>query len=95
MSNYGSNILLPNGGGSAPFIADQTGNHLLQGALSSIAYFELLATYQPWHNINIDASILYRSDNTVKSPDNPISPQSSFMFNIGFRINLARRTYEF
>ena len=32
MSNYGSNILLPNGGGSAPFIADQTGNHLLQGA---------------------------------------------------------------
>jgi hypothetical protein len=95
MSNYGSNILLPDGGGSTPFIQNQLGNHLLQGAVGSIAYFEFLTSYQPWHNIYIDASILYRSDNTVKSPDNPITSQSSFMFNIGFRINLARRTYEF
>ena len=60
MTNYGSDILLPNGGGSAPYIASETGNHLLQGASGTIDYFELLATYQPWHNINFDASILYR-----------------------------------
>lgn len=95
MSNYGSNILLPNGGGATNYITQPYNNHLLQGALGSITYFELLASYQPWHNVNIDASILYRSDNTVNSPNNPIKSESSFMFNIGFRINLARRTYEF
>jgi hypothetical protein len=95
MSNYGSNILLPNGAGATDYITQQLNNRLLQGATGTISYFEFLTTYQPWHNINVDASILYRADNTVKSLNNPITSQNSFMFKLGIRINLARRTYEF
>ena len=95
MSNYGANVLLPNGAGATDFITQQFNNHLLQGATGTISYFEFLTTYQPWHNINVDASILYRSESTVKSLNNPITPGNSFMFKLGIRINLARRTYEF
>lgn len=95
MTNYGQNIDLPNGGGSFPYLAEQTGNHFLQGAPGTIDYFELLATYQPWHNINVDASILYRSFNTIKSLNNPLPGENTFMFNIGIRINVARRKYDF
>ena len=95
VTNYGQDILLPNGGGSQPYIADMYNNRLLQGAHTTVSYFEFVTTYQPWHNINLDASILYRSEGTVKSLNNPLTNQSTFMFNIGIRINLARRTYEF
>ncbi len=95
MSNYGSNVLLPNGAGAPNYITQQFNNRLLQGALGAINYFEFIATYQIWHNINFDASVFYRSENTVKSLNNPISSESSFMIKAGIRINLARRKYEF
>ena len=93
MTNYGGNIFTPSGNGD--LISKQLGNKVGQGAKGSINYFELLATYQIWHNINFDASILYRDFETLNSVNNPASSLSSFMFNIGFRINLARRTYVF
>ena len=95
MTNYGQNILLPNGGGSAPYLANMYGNKLLQGAAGTVNFFEFLTTYQPWHNIYVDASLGYRSFSTVKSPNNPLSSQGTFIFNVGVRLNIARRTFEF
>ena len=93
LSNYGGDIFTASGNGS--LITNQLGNKVAQGAKGTLNYFEFLATYQVWHNINLDASILYRDFETLKSPNNPTASLSTFMFNIGFRINLARRTYQF
>jgi hypothetical protein len=95
MTNYGQNILLPNGGGSPPYLANQYGNRLLQGAKGTVNYFEFLTSYQPWHNIYVDASLGYRSFSTDKSPNNPLTSQGTFIFNVGLRLNIARRTFEF
>ena len=93
LSNYGGDIFTPSGGGT--LVNSLYGNKMGQGAKGTINYLEFLATYQIWHNINFDASILYRDFSTVKSINNPTPAFGSFMFNIGFRINLARRTYVF
>ena len=93
MSNYGGDIFAASNGGTS--VNSLYGNKIGQGAKGTINYFEFLATYQIWHNINFDASILYRDFSTVKSVNNPASSLSTFIFNIGFRVNLARRTYMF
>ena len=102
MSNYGGNIFQPsNPSGSLlitpiPGYTDNAFGHKLgQGVKSFINYFEFAATYQIWHNINFDATILYRSQSSLTSPNNPLQGQSTFVFTVGARVNIARRTYLF
>ncbi|HWB61898.1 MAG TPA: hypothetical protein VG603_00200, partial [Chitinophagales bacterium] len=93
MTNFGGNIFQPNGGGQD--VTNQLGNKTGQGAKGTINFFEFLATYQIWHNINFDCSLLYRGKSTLKSDNNPITSQSTFIFSVGVRVNMVRRTYEF
>lgn len=95
MSNYGGDILMSNGGGN--LVTNTYGNKVGQGAKGTINYFEFVASYQIWHNIYFDGSILYRSKSTVKSANNPLSDQSTFMFTVGARMNIPynNRRYMF
>ncbi len=93
VTNFGGNVLVSSDIVSTkqPFGYKTIGG----GAKGVINYFQLLVSYQPWHNIYIDAEVLYRSKSTVKSINNPQVGNSSFMFNVGLRMNLAYRKNEF
>lgn len=93
ITNFGGNILVNSNyvSQNQPYGHKKIGD----GAGGFINYFQLLVSYQAWHNIYIDAEVLYRSKSTLKSINNPQTSTSSFMFNVGLRMNLAYRKNEF
>lgn len=97
LTNLGSDIFRNSGGGSS--VTKEYGNKLLQGAQSTLTYFQLLATYQPWHNVYIDAEILYRAKSGSKTESNVsnnyLQRQSTFGFCVGARVNFAAKRHEF
>ncbi len=93
MTNYGGDILRNSGGGTT--VSREFGNKLLQGAKGSINYFQFLLTYRPWHNVYLDVDMTYRSKSSVKSVNNPTFINSSFLFSVGVRMNIAPKSYEF
>ncbi len=93
MTYYGGDILRNSGGGTT--VSREFGNKLLQGAKGSINYFQFLLTYRPWHNVYLDVDMTYRSKSSVKSVNNPTFINSSFLFSVGVRMNIAPKSYEF
>jgi hypothetical protein len=96
LTNYGGDIFRSSGGGTSVGIlttgtSGELGNKIGQGAKGTINYFQLLTSYQPWHNIYFDAEILYR----IKSSKLVLENQSTFYFGLGMRMNIAKRNYEF
>jgi hypothetical protein len=94
LSNYGSDILMGTGYGGSTVSRD-LGNKIGQGARGTINYFQLLTSYQAWHNIYFDLELLYRSRSTIKSVYNPVASSSTFIFSIGVRMNIPYKRYEF
>jgi hypothetical protein len=99
ISHYGSDILRPTYGIEGGGVTQIYNNKIAQGTRGTIAYFQLLTSYQPWHNIYIDAELMYRTK-TGKKPQNVASAallqyQSTFMFSIGLRMNFAYKSYAF
>lgn len=97
VTNYGFDILRNSGGGTS--VTQEYGNKIAQGARGTINYFNLTATYQPWHNVYVDLEATYRSkgSKTVQNPDSQklLLNSSSFVFMIGARWNFALRKHEF
>ncbi len=94
ISHYGSDILRPSNGG---IVTQDYNNKIGQGAKGTISYMQLLMSYQPWHNIYVDAELTYRGK-SGKKPQNPLSAalleyHSTFMFSVGLRMNIAYRSY--
>lgn len=97
LTNYGFDILRNSGGGTS--VTQEYGNKIAQGASGTINYFNLTLSYQPWHNIYIEAEATYRSKNLAK-PQNPqsvklLENESSFIFMVGARMNFGLRKHEF
>ncbi len=96
LTNYGSDILRSTSYRSLAGNADKDlGHKMLDGAKGTLTYFQLLATYQAWHNIYIDAELTYRGKTSIKSLNNPVYTGSTFMFSIGARMNLPYRSFDF
>jgi hypothetical protein len=93
LTNYGGDILRSSGGGTT--VTQELNNKLAQGARGNLNYFQLLVSYQAWHNIYFDMDILYRSRSTLKSLNNPLQSESSFIFNVGLRMNVPYRANAF
>lgn len=92
LTNYGGDILRAT---SENLVTQPYNNKIAQGARGTISYFQFLATYRPWHNVYIDAELLYRGKTTKTGSNNPLTNQSTFLFSIGARMNIPYRTYEF
>ncbi len=98
ITHYGSDILRP-ANGDENIITQIYNNKIGQGARGTINYLQFFVSYQPWHNIYVDAEIVYRSKSSTK-PQNPqsvylLQNQNSFMFSVGIRMNFPYRSYEF
>lgn len=93
MTNLGGDIFRSSGGGTD--VTKEFGNKFLQGARGSLNYFQFLLTYRPWHNVYLDVDLTYRGKSTVKSLNNPNFANSTFMFSVGARMNIAPKNYEF
>ncbi len=96
-TNFGGDILQNSNGGTT--VSREFGNKMGQGAKGTITYFQLTGTYQPWHNIYIDAQVLYRAKTGTKTTNNTINElllyKSAFIFDIGMRMNIGMKRYEF
>ncbi|MCS6934357.1 MAG: hypothetical protein NZM35_04290 [Chitinophagales bacterium] len=97
LTNLGADIFRNSGGGNS--VTKEYGNKLLQGARSNITFFQLLTSYQPWHNVYLDLEILYRAKRGEKTENaisnNYLLRQSTFGISIGARMNFAARRHEF
>jgi hypothetical protein len=93
-SNMGGDVLMSTGLGGN-LVSHDLGNKVGQGAKGTINYFQLLTTYQPWHNVYIDLEVLFRNKSTVKSSNNPIVSESTILFCVGARMNIPYRQYAF
>ncbi len=88
LTHFGGDILRST---TAETVRGVYGNKIGQGAKAKQNYFDMLISYQPWHNVYIDAEILYRKkDSKINSRD-----QETFYFGIGARMNIAYKQYEF
>lgn len=87
-TNWGSNVFLTSNGFNAEKEFD---NFVGQGIAQRISYLNLFATYQPWHNIFIDAEIGYRS----VSSDFDEQDDTDIWFGIGARMNMISRKQRF
>lgn len=85
LSNFGGDILRTD-----PATKD-FGNHIGQGAASTLAYINFRVSYQPWHNIYVDLETFYRNKNSTYKGYS----SSTFYFGVGVRMNLAQRKYDF
>ena len=70
---------------------NEYGNYTGQGVKAKQFYVDAVLTYEPWHNIFIDLSYIYRKK---KSEDPKLSMKTHFV-NVGFRWSLPYRRYEF
>lgn len=75
-STYGGNILRDYNNR-----IKETGNTIGQGITNQVVFLQLLTTYQPWHNLNIDLRVVNR---VTKSP----IVTNAFIATIGLRLNL-------
>ena len=88
LTHFGGNILRST---TAETVQGVYGNKIGQGARVMQNYVNLLISYQPWHNVYVDAEFLYRNKNSkINSRD-----QETFYFGIGARMNIAYKQYEF
>jgi hypothetical protein len=86
--NFGGDILRNT---TAETVRGVYDNKIGQGAKAKQNYFDILISYQPWHNVYIDAEFLYRNkDSKINSRD-----QETYYFGIGARMNIAYKQYEF
>ncbi|MES2619592.1 MAG: hypothetical protein V4615_01985 [Bacteroidota bacterium] len=97
ITHYGSDIFRATSGGAS--VTQEYNNKIAQGVRGTISYLQLLASYQPWHNIYVDAEVMYRGKSGKKT-QNPVAAglvqnHSTFMFTIGLRMNIAYRSYAF
>ena len=93
-TNFGGDIFRATGSGGST-VTNDLNNKLAQGARGTINYFQLLASYQAWHNIYFDVEFLYRSKSTLKTSNNPLVSSSSVIFSVGARMNIPYKRYEF
>jgi hypothetical protein len=70
---------------------NEYGNYVGQGVAAKQFYVDAVITYEPWHNIFVDMSYIFRKKN---SEDDKLDMKTSF-FNIGLRWSLPYRRYEF
>lgn len=86
--HFGGNILRNT---TAESVQGVYGNNIGQGAKAKQNYLDILISYQPWHNVYVDAEILYRNKNSkIKTRS-----EETFYFGIGARMNLPYKQYEF
>ena len=67
------------------------GNFIGQGVATDLTYFDLTATYMPWHNIFIDGKLIYRDQSSA----DPQFNQNSTIYTLSVRWNIAQRLQEF
>lgn len=88
LTHFGGNILRNT---TAETVRGVYENKIGQGAKAKQNYFDILISYQPWHNVYVDAEFLYRKkDSKINSRD-----QETYYFGIGARMNIAYKQYEF
>jgi hypothetical protein len=78
-TNFGNNIFLPDTERERIY-----GNNLGQGINTKLNLFELLISYQPWHNIYLDFNYVFRN---VKSEAAILDSRSHF-WNVAARMNI-------
>jgi hypothetical protein len=84
-SNYGGDIYRTDSA------SHELGNRIGQGAAAVITYFTIKVSYQPWHNIYVDANLLYRDKASVYRGYS----ESTFYFGVGLRLNFVQARREF
>jgi len=94
-NNLGENTTTQNWG-SNPLhtyndFVNEFGNYTGQGIKAKQFYVDAVVTYEPWHNIFLDLSYVFRKK---KSEDPKLSMQTHFV-NLGLRWTLPYRRYEF
>ncbi|MCS6819012.1 MAG: hypothetical protein RMJ53_02045 [Chitinophagales bacterium] len=88
LTHFGGNILRNT---TAETVRGVYENKIAQGARAKQNYFDIMLTYQPWHNIYVDAQFLYRNkDSKLNQRD-----EKTYYFGIGARMNIAYKQYEF
>lgn len=84
--NIGQNIALSYRSNSAGIY----GNEIAQGQITKVLYIDYMASYMLKHNLFIDCGFTYRN---CKSAINNYNSENLF-FNVGVRLNMARREYD-
>ncbi|MEQ9442732.1 MAG: hypothetical protein RIG62_27065 [Cyclobacteriaceae bacterium] len=85
-SNWGNNVLLDN----RTRVQDY-GNELRQGIDTELTILEGIATYQLWHNVFVDARLLYRRE----FADAIDLDRTTNYTSLGLRVNIARQRYDY
>ncbi|MCB9033394.1 MAG: hypothetical protein H6553_06120 [Chitinophagales bacterium] len=84
--NWGADPLQPYGN-----FVNEFGNYIGQGVQAKQFYVDVLATYEPWHNIFVDLNYIYRKKN---SQNDALDMKTHFV-NLGLRWSIPYRRYEF
>lgn len=88
-ASYGSNIFLPS---RPPYLTGEYGYNIGSGWKTNVIYGSLLASYELFQNMFIDASLVLRRLET-KTP--PVMTDNTSIFTVGFRWNMMRREFDF
>lgn len=94
VTNYGNDILRNNSGlttTNADGVISEYGHKQNQGVKSSIGLFNLRASYMFWHNMWADIEVYNRNKNSSYKPYS----FNTFIFNIGVRIYMPYKNYDF
>lgn len=88
-ASYGSNIFLPT---RPPYLTGEYGYNVGSGWKTNVIYGSLLASYELFQNMFIDASLVLRRLETKTAP---IMTDNTSILTIGFRWNMMRREFDF
>lgn len=88
-ASYGSNIFLPS---RPPYLVGEYGYNVGSGWKTNVIYGSLLASYELFQNMFIDASLVLRRLETTTPP---LMTDNTSIFTIGFRWNMMRREFDF
>lgn len=88
-ASYGSNIFLPS---RPPYLVGEYGYDVGSGWKTNVIYGSLLASYELFQNMFIDASLVLRRLETTTPP---VMTDNTSIFTIGFRWNMMRREFDF
>ncbi len=88
-ASYGSNIFLPS---RPPYLVGEYGYNVGSGWKTNVIYGSLLASYELFQNMFIDASLVLRRLETTTPP---VMTDNTSIFTIGFRWNMMRREFDF
>ncbi|WP_375435323.1 capsule assembly Wzi family protein [uncultured Hymenobacter sp.] len=83
--NYGGNVLLP----YDPRVQEY-GNTISQGNRTRLLHTDLTATYQPRHNLWLDAKLIVRRQSFIDA-----ATQNTVFPSVALRWNIAQRLHEF